>query len=1363
MSKIAHFVFIAALLGSANLFAGAASFQNAGANVSPNTTSTLALYDLSGKMKGNNTILSTDKLTVTFPTTTDVTTCTGVDFIVKGVTAAGTNVVTNLTNRTVTFTTNQAVPKRGTFTMRIKNITNPTVPGTKNASLTLTDSGGGNVRTVNNMFSYLIIGPPSALQFNTQPTSGFANALINPPPANSVSVKVVDAAGTTVTTANNSITLSIKTGTAGAVLTGGGPVDAINGIATFSNLKISLPGTYTLEATSAGLTTSPSSSSFTLTTSTANRLIISSPVPFTNKVAGDVFSVTVQVQDQFGNVTNSTSAIKLVLHDNLSNTDIDPFASGNVAAGTITFSNLTITKASNYTIRAIEDAVTKVLLEDATNSFNLTAKAAVKVGFSVQPVDTIAGAPFTVTVAGLDEFGNVDTTYTGKKINISIGSVTAGGTLIGNSSPYTTDGSGAAVISLLSIQKAGTYSLSTSDGEIGSPLPSSESNNFKIVADAAAQFEISGLTPTPGDTLIRVANPIVTRATDDFGNVDEAYLGTATFTSSDATATINTFPVPQTISFVALDKGIKTFNNPGFVARQLGARTVTLTDNDAVAPIDPALVNINVILAPTTTITLTSQDFSPAAQQVTFTAVVSFTDIVEVNPTGTVTFTIQGDPTPQTIALTGDTSILNYTFPAAGIFTVTATYNGDSNFSGSQALLDQHVTANGSTIAITPPASTVFGQSAVFSLSLDSTPVGPPTTGIVVLREGSTQLAQVDVSTVTPADPLVFTLSTSALTFGNHTIIAEYLGSGTTFSQALDSTSFDVGQGTTGLAISSSDNTSTFGESVTFTATVSVLTGSGNPTGTVSFVLDGGAAVVGTVNALTATFTPPTLSAGAHTLSVTYSGDTNFVGVSTPVVLAPAQDVAKAATTTVTADKTTAFSSVAQSVTLNATVTSPSGVVNTGNVLFTIKTLGNVTVGVATSGVTTSGAASVNYTLPAGTAAGDYNIIADYSGDSNLLVSTDTKTLSVTQAATKLGFTVEPSNTEAGASITPAVVVTVQDASGNTVTTAVNSITLAFSGNAGTAVLGGTTTVDAIAGVATFTGLSVNLAGNFALSATTTGGLTAATSATFTISDTVPPSFTSQPSASTTTATVGVPVTYTASATDVQGLTYTWDFGDGTLPVAIPGNTIDHTFATPGNFTVVVTVSDGSNQTTFSIQMTVAAAFTPSTDICAGLNPVNLGVTQVSAKLKFPSALLKDSIALKAIIQLNDGFNPAGQELKWDIAGITTTVNLDLKGNSPKSTTVKASVKYKKPAKGAPFTARPGKLSIAMKGQSLTALKVANFPVLNVNSTSTKGDAAGVDICVVLTGHQAYEKKSTLGLYKSKLNKGASFSAKFKL
>src|SRR5439155_75897 len=76
--------------------------------------------------------------------------------------------------------------------------------------------------------------------------------------------------------------------------------------------------------------------------------------------------------------------------------------------------------------------------------------------------------------------------------------------------------------------------------------------------------------------------------------------------------------------------------------------------------------------------------------------------------------------------------------------------------------------------------------------------------------------------------------------------------------------------------------------------------------------------------------------------------------------------------------------------------------------------------------------------------------------------------------AAMLVFTVQPSTAAAGAAITPAMQVAVQDAQGNTVTTATTSITLAIGTNPASGTLAGTTTVAAVNGVASFANLSIN-------------------------------------------------------------------------------------------------------------------------------------------------------------------------------------------------------------------------------------------------------------------------------------------------
>ena len=102
---------------------------------------------------------------------------------------------------------------------------------------------------------------------------------------------------------------------------------------------------------------------------------------------------------------------------------------------------------------------------------------------------------------------------------------------------------------------------------------------------------------------------------------------------------------------------------------------------------------------------------------------------------------------------------------------------------------------------------------------------------------------------------------------------------------------------------------------------------------------------------------------------------------------------------------------------------------------------------------------------------------------------------------TKLAFVQGPSNTAAGAAITPAVTVAVEDANGNVETSDnATTVSLAIGTNPGGGTLSGGSAVTVATGIATFSGLSINKAGTgYTLTASSTPSYTAATSAAFNI------------------------------------------------------------------------------------------------------------------------------------------------------------------------------------------------------------------------------------------------------------------------
>ncbi|MFA5795456.1 MAG: DUF2341 domain-containing protein, partial [Candidatus Brocadiia bacterium] len=156
-------------------------------------------------------------------------------------------------------------------------------------------------------------------------------------------------------------------------------------------------------------------------------------------------------------------------------------------------------------------------------------------------------------------------------------------------------------------------------------------------------------------------------------------------------------------------------------------------------------------------------------------------------------------------------------------------------------------------------------------------------------------------------------------------------------------------------------------------------------------------------------------------------------------------------------------------------------------------TLGGTTTVNAVSGVATFAGVNIG-----GTATTGYTLNAKAMG----LTSATSNTFAITPgAAVKLGFDVQPTDTNIDSAFNPVVKVKVMDTYNNIVTSASNPISITVSGGA---TLGGTTlNVSAVSGISTFTGVTVGgiATTGYTLNATgpSSDGLTPATSNAFTI------------------------------------------------------------------------------------------------------------------------------------------------------------------------------------------------------------------------------------------------------------------------
>jgi len=100
-------------------------------------------------------------------------------------------------------------------------------------------------------------GAPTRLAFGTQPSDAEGNAVISP----AVTASIIDAYGNTATSATNAVTLDFGVNiwksvfAPGSALLGTKTVNAVAGVATFSNLRVDKPGNgYTLTANAGALT-----------------------------------------------------------------------------------------------------------------------------------------------------------------------------------------------------------------------------------------------------------------------------------------------------------------------------------------------------------------------------------------------------------------------------------------------------------------------------------------------------------------------------------------------------------------------------------------------------------------------------------------------------------------------------------------------------------------------------------------------------------------------------------------------------------------------------------------------------------------------------------------------------------------------------------------------------------------------------------------------------------------------------------------------------------------------------------------------------------------------------------------------------
>ena len=253
--------------------------------------------------------------------------------------------------------------------------------------------------------------------------------------------------------------------------------------------------------------------------------------------------------------------------------------------------------------------------------------------------------------------------------------------------------------------------------------------------------------------------------------------------------------------------------------------------------------------------------------------------------------------------------------------------------------------------------------------------------------------------------------TTAALGVGSDAITAVYSGD-TNFATSSSSATESVTQATTSTAIAANPTSSVYGQSVTFTASVTVAApGAGTPTGTVAF--EEGTTVLGTEtlgSSGVVSFTTAGLGIGSDTITAVYSGDTNFDTSSASTTETVTQATQIGTTTAITATPTASVYGQSVTFTASVAVVAPGTGTPTGTVAFEEGTTVLNTETLGSSGV-------VSFTTAA-LGVGSDAITAVYSGDTNFATSSSSATETVTQAGTSTALSVSPASATAGQLVT---------------------------------------------------------------------------------------------------------------------------------------------------------------------------------------------------------------------------------------------------------------------------------------------------------------------------------------------------------
>ena len=288
-----------------------------------------------------------------------------------------------------------------------------------------------------------------------------------------------------------------------------------SGDATATTLTASTTaGTFSVVASNPNVAT-PATFSLHNIAGAASKIAITTQ-PAASVTAGTSASMSVSIEDTYGNVTTSTDSISVALTPS---GFVGATTTVTATGGVANFTNLPIDAAGSYTITATDGAHTAWTA--TTSSFTVIAAAPSQVIWTTSPGTSIAGSavvgPPTVKIE--DAYNNL---VSGAVVNMAV--TTGPGVFIASTTSVTTSAPGTAAFPSLFLQAAGNYTITASAGSA-----SATSSSFTVNAASAHAIMVWGGSGQSATVNTNFASPFSAFVTDTYGNPVSG--ATVTFTA----------------------------------------------------------------------------------------------------------------------------------------------------------------------------------------------------------------------------------------------------------------------------------------------------------------------------------------------------------------------------------------------------------------------------------------------------------------------------------------------------------------------------------------------------------------------------------------------------------------------------------------------------------------------------------------------------------------------------------------------------------------------------------------------------------------------------------------------------------------